>query len=97
MLLECTPEAVDLDEVRRHLHELPEVLAVHDLHAWTVTSTLPALSAHVVVTDSCLNDGSVAMVLDRLQHCLANHFDVEHSTFQLEASSHAGHEPGTHD
>jgi cobalt-zinc-cadmium efflux system protein len=97
VLLEGTPEAVDLDEVRRHLHELPEVLAVHDLHAWTVTSTLPALSAHVVVTDSCLNDGSVAMVLDRLQHCLANHFDVEHSTFQLEASSHAGHEPGTHD
>ena len=97
VLLEGTPEAVDLDEVRRHLHELPEVLAVHDLHAWTVTSTLPALSAHVVVTDNCLNDGSVAMVLDRLQHCLASHFDVKHSTFQLEASSHADHEPGTHD
>jgi cobalt-zinc-cadmium efflux system protein len=97
VLLEGTPEAIDTDEVRRHLAELPEVLAVHDLHAWTVTSALPALSAHVVVTDTCLNDGSAAMVLDRLQHCLADHFDVEHSTFQLEASSHAGHEPGTHD
>jgi len=36
-------------------------------------------------------------VLDRLQQCLADHFDVEHSTFQLEAASHAAHEPGTHD
>lgn len=96
VLLEGTPEAVDLVEVRRHIHELPEVISVHDLHAWTLTSELPALSAHVVVTDTCLNDGSVARVLDHLQHCLANCFDVEHSTFQLEALTHAAHEPGTH-
>jgi cobalt-zinc-cadmium efflux system protein len=97
VLLEGTPEAVDLDDVRQHIHELPEVLGVHDLHAWTLTSDLPALSAHVVVTDVCLNDGSAGRVLDRLQHCLANHFDVEHSTFQLEAATHADHETGTHD
>jgi len=97
VLLEGTPEEVDLDDVRRHLHELPEVIAVHDLHAWTLTSDLPALSAHVVVTDDCLNGGSAGIVLDRLQHCLSNHFDVEHSTFQLEAATHADHEPGTHD
>ena len=97
VLLEGTPEAVDRDEVRCHLHELPEVLSVHDLHAWTLTSALPALSAHVVVTDDCLNRGSVAVVLDHLQRCLADHFDVEHSTFQLEAATHADHEPGMHD
>jgi cobalt-zinc-cadmium efflux system protein len=96
VLLEGTPEDVDLDEVRSHLAELPEVLAVHDLHAWTLTSALPALTAHVVVTDACLCDGTGPVVLDRLQHCVANHFDVEHSTFQLEAASHADHEPGTH-
>ena len=44
ILLEGTPESVDLDEVRRHIHELPEVVAVHDLHAWTLTSDLPALT-----------------------------------------------------
>ena len=97
VLLEGTPHTVDLDEIRAHLGELPEVIAVHDLHAWTLTSSLPALSAHVVVTDDCLNSGTVAVVLDHLQHCLANHFDVEHSTFQLEAASHADHEPGMHD
>ena len=73
------------------------VVAVHDLHAWTLTSELPALSAHVVVTDEVLRDGTAGHLLDSLQHCLANHFDVEHSTFQLESVGHAGHEPGTHD
>ena len=97
VLLEGTPESVDLDEVRAHLFELPEVLSVHDLHAWTLTSSLPALSAHIVVTDDCLEGGSLGKVLDHLQECLANHFDVEHSTFQLEAASHADHEPGMHD
>jgi cobalt-zinc-cadmium efflux system protein len=97
ILLEGTPDSVDLDEVRRHLHELPEVVAVHDLHAWTLTSDLPVLSAHVVVTDGCLQDGSSGIVLDHLQKCLADHFDVEHSTFQLEAAQHAEHERPTHD
>ncbi|HEV8064119.1 MAG TPA: cation diffusion facilitator family transporter, partial [Acidimicrobiales bacterium] len=97
VLLEGTPESVDLEDVRRHLAELPEVLSVHDLHAWTLTSDLPALSAHVVVEEACFRDGSAAVVLDHLQHCLADHFDVEHSTFQLEPASHPDHEPGTHD
>jgi cobalt-zinc-cadmium efflux system protein len=97
VLLEGTPESVDLDEVRRHLGELPGVLAVHDLHAWMLTSDLPALTAHIVVTDACINDGTLSGVLDHLQSCLSNHFDVEHSTFQLEAATHADHEPGAHE
>ena len=96
VLLEGTPETVDLDQVRRHLEEHVEVLAVHDLHAWTLTSDVPALTAHVVVRDACFADGSVPSLLDRLQACIADHFDVEHSTFQLEAASHVDHEEGTH-
>jgi len=97
ILLQGTPAAMDLDEVRRHIHELPEVVSVHDLHVWTLTSALPVLSAHVVISDRCLSDGSAAQVLDRLQDCLSGHFDVEHSTFQLEPATHAAHEPGTHE
>jgi len=94
ILLEATPKDIDLDEVRAHLLELPEVASVHDLHAWTLTSSLPILTAHVVVTDECIRGGEVGRVLDHLQGCLSGHFDVAHSTLQLEAIGHADHEVG---
>jgi cobalt-zinc-cadmium efflux system protein len=93
ILLEATPKGVDLDEVRRHLTELDGVADVHDLHAWTITSGLPVLSAHVVVETDVLACGHGARMLDKLQECLRGHFDVEHSTFQLEPDGHADHEP----
>jgi len=93
VLLEATPKGVDLDEVRRHLTELEGVADVHDLHAWTITSGLPVLSAHVVVETSVLAGGRGPKMLDLLQECLRGHFDVEHSTFQLEPGGHADHEP----
>ena len=96
ILLEAAPESTDLDEIRQHLLTEPHVHDVHDLHVWTVTSGLPTLSAHVVVDDSCFTDGHAPQLLDGLQACLVGHFDVEHSTFQLEPSGHAGHEHGAH-
>ena len=97
ILLEGAPEHVDLDELRRHILGVAGVAAVHDLHAWVVTSDLPAVSAHVVVADRCFDDGTAPQVLDRLQECLVGHFDVAHSTFQLEPASHASHEEFQHD
>jgi cobalt-zinc-cadmium efflux system protein len=96
ILLEATPEDIDLDEVRRHLIELPEVQSVHDLHAWTLTSSLPILTAHVVVTDECFSSGDAGRVLDHLQDCLSGHFDVAHSTLQFESAGHLDHELGSH-
>jgi cobalt-zinc-cadmium efflux system protein len=96
ILLEATPEDIDLSEVRRHLIELPEVKSVHDLHAWTLTSSLPILTAHVVVSDECFKSGDAGRVLDHLQDCLAGHFDVAHSTLQFESSGHLEHERGGH-
>ena len=97
VLLEATPRNVDIVEVRQHILDAPGVEDAHDLHAWTLTSGLPVLSVHVVVNDDALADGGGARVLDRLSDCLADHFDVEHCTFQLEPRSHAGHEFSTHD
>lgn len=57
ILLGGAPEGVDLDQVREHLLETGHVLDVHDLHVWTVTSDLPALSAHVILDESCFSDG----------------------------------------
>jgi cobalt-zinc-cadmium efflux system protein len=92
VLLEAAPRGVDLDEVRRHLVETPGVTDVHDLHAWTITSGLPVLSVHVVLERGV----DAGKVLDGLDACLAGHFDIEHSTFQLEQPEHRGHEGATH-
>jgi cobalt-zinc-cadmium efflux system protein len=97
VLLEATPEHVDLQEVRTHILETPGVVGCHDLHAWTITSGSAVLSAHVVVADELWTDGSASAVLDRLAECLAGHFDLEHSTFQLEQPGHLDHEAVLHD
>jgi cobalt-zinc-cadmium efflux system protein len=97
VLLEAAPRGVDLDDVRSHILAVDGVLGVHDLHAWTITSGLPVLSAHVVVTDAALQAGHGGRVLDALCSCLGSHFDVEHCTFQLEAETHADHEAPVHD
>jgi len=97
VLLEASPRGMDLSEVRQHMTTLNGVRDVHELHAWTITSGLPVLSAHVVVDPEVFDDGRCFTMLDRLQDCLRGHFDVEHSTFQIEPAGHAAHERPMHD
>ncbi|MER5375513.1 cation diffusion facilitator family transporter [Streptomyces sp. NPDC002553] len=92
VLLEAAPKDVDMAQVRAHILELEGVEDVHDLHAWTITSGMPVLSAHVVVRSDWLNASGHEKMLHELQGCLGDHFDVEHCTFQLEPSGHAEHE-----
>ncbi|WP_225801631.1 cation diffusion facilitator family transporter [Streptomyces sp. NK15101] len=92
VLLEAAPKGVDMAEVRAHILALPGVEDVHDLHAWTITSGMPVLSAHVVVDQDALDSVGHEKMLHALQGCLGSHFDVEHCTFQLEPAGHAEHE-----
>ncbi|NKI42038.1 cation diffusion facilitator family transporter [Streptomyces physcomitrii] len=92
VLLEAAPKGVDIAEVRAHILALDGVEDVHDLHAWTITSGMPVLSAHVVVAPDFLSGIGNEKMLHELQGCLGDHFDVEHCTFQLEPSGHAEHE-----
>ncbi|MFK4227522.1 cation diffusion facilitator family transporter [Streptomyces sp. NPDC019890] len=92
VLLEAAPKGVDMGEVRAHIVALPGVEGVHDLHAWTITSGMPVLSAHVVVSQDVLDAVGHEKMLHDLQGCLGDHFDVEHCTFQLEPVGHAEHE-----
>jgi cobalt-zinc-cadmium efflux system protein len=72
------------------------VVAVHDVHVWAITSGAPVFSAHVVVAAGVFSSGKTGALLDELSKCLATHFDVEHSTFQLEPAEHAEHEDELH-
>ncbi len=94
VLLEAAPPGVDVEVVRRHLVAAEGVTGVHDLHAWSITSGMPALSAHVTVTEEALAERGVGRILDDLGECVATHFGIEHATFQLEPASHREHEPG---
>ena len=94
VLLEATPKDMDLAEVREHLLGHPSVMDVHDVHAWTITSGVPVMSAHVVVREEDLAD--TGRMLDQLHACLSGHFDVEHSTLQLEPPGHFDHEGARH-
>ncbi|GGQ29769.1 cation diffusion facilitator family transporter [Streptomyces griseomycini] len=92
VLLEAAPKGVDMAQVRAHILATDGVEDVHDLHAWTITSGMPVLSAHVVVSSEVLNAIGHEKMLHELQGCLGDHFDVEHCTFQLEPGGHAEHE-----
>lgn len=96
VLLEAVPEGTDVDEIRTHLLGLEHVRDVHDLHVWSVTSSLPAMSAHLVIDDDCFHDGHAPRLLDHALDCLRGHFDVDHSTLQFEPASHAAHEGDVH-
>lgn len=98
VLLESTPTGLDLKDVRTHLLECSKVIDVHDLHASQIATGLPVLTAHVVVEPDSFHDGTLHALLDDLQQCVAEHFDisVEHSTFQLEPAGHAEHEHTPH-
>jgi cobalt-zinc-cadmium efflux system protein len=80
VLLEATPKGVDMEHVRAHVLDAPGVIDCHDLHAWTITSGMKVVSAHVVLEEGA----DPVAALDALSECLADDFDIEHSTFQLE-------------
>ncbi|MFI5259611.1 MAG: cation diffusion facilitator family transporter [Candidatus Limnocylindrales bacterium] len=92
ILLETSPKNVDMDHVRQHILVSPGVVDCHDLHAWTITSGVNVVSAHVVLAEGA----DPAKALDSLATCLADDFDIEHSTFQLETTDRRRLEERSH-
>jgi cobalt-zinc-cadmium efflux system protein len=80
VLMEAAPQHIDVDRLRADLEGLDGVAGVHDLHVWTITSGMDALSGHVV-----LGPGArAAVVLDDARAMLHGHFGIDHITLQLE-------------
>ena len=92
VLMESTPKGVDMDQVRQHILDAPGVVDCHDLHAWTITSGMNVVSAHVVLSKGA----DAATALSALSDCLADDFDIEHSTFQLETEDRRRIEERSH-
>lgn len=96
VLSESAPADTDVTLIREHILAEPGVVAVHDVHVWAITSGAPVFTAHVVVEPAVFASGNAGALLDSLSGCLDQHFDVAHSTFQLEPSEHAEHEDPHH-
>lgn len=92
VLAESAPQGTHVKEIREHILTTPGVVDVHDVHVWQLTRGAPVFTAHVVVDGAALANGRAAGILSTLQTCLSEHFDVEHSTFQLEPAGHVEHE-----
>jgi cobalt-zinc-cadmium efflux system protein len=97
ILLEGTPAHIDLETVRSALNSVEGVASIHDLHIWTLTSGIHAMSCHAVV---CGNDDR-HQILEQLSGIVRRRFEIDHTTIQLEEVSlrhqenHSCHECAT--
>jgi cobalt-zinc-cadmium efflux system protein len=80
IFLEASPAGIDPDDVARALASDDDVVEVHDLHVWTVTSGFPSLAAHVLVEP----DADCHAARRRLQRLLEERFDLHHTTLQVD-------------
>jgi len=81
VLMESSPPSLDVDEVKQSMGDFDDVLEVHDLHIWTITSGLVALSAHLVCRAACDRDTLLAKVGERVR----DRFHISHTAIQIES------------
>ena len=87
ILMEAVPGHLDVSEVSRRMEGCPGVMAVHDLHIWTISSGLCALSAHLVVQSEAV--GQNDQILTAVKADLRQRFGIDHTTLQIESASYA--------
>jgi len=85
VLLEGTPSHISIRALVEEMHAVPGVASVHDLHVWTISSGMEALSAHVTIEP----DASHRTILEALQERLRSGFNIGHLTIQIESSDEA--------
>ena len=83
VLMEWAPRHIDVADVRSSLRRVPGVLDVHDLHVWTITSGLEAMSAHVVA-----GERPATSLLADIRATLHHRFGIDHVTIQVEGEDH---------
>lgn len=85
ILMNSTPAHLDLEKVRRHLQDLPEICGVHYLHAWNVSSSSVAFSCHVVVPDQAVS--RTEGLAEKIRHDLLESFGIDHPVLQFETAA----------
>ena len=86
ILVESAPAHIDVDDVAKDLEGLDGVLEAHDLHVWTITSGMDAMSVHLQVEEGY----DTHAVLDRSREVLRDRHHISHATVQVEPTNHEG-------
>jgi cobalt-zinc-cadmium efflux system protein len=84
VLLEGTPAHVNIVRLKEQLHRVDGVDSIHDLHVWTLTSGIMAMSCHIVARD---NGSSRTEILSRLRSVAKESFQIDHTTIQIEEAN----------
>ena len=85
ILLESVPAHVEIEKVTAAVKAIPGVEDLHDIHIWTITSGIYALSAHLSITDQTVSQS--CDILTKVNQVLAENFNITHTTLQLECKS----------
>jgi cobalt-zinc-cadmium efflux system protein len=83
ILLEGAPTGINLQMVIAEIKHINGVLDIHDLHVWTISSGLNALSGHVIVKDQMVSES--ARIIDEVRNALKTKFNISHTTIQIES------------
>ena len=86
VLVQAAPTGLDLDAIHDDLAAIPDVVGIHDLHLWTLTSDMEVFTAHVMVS----TDADHHSVLDQARVLLADRHGIHHATLQVEPEDHQG-------
>ncbi len=90
ILLESVPKQLDLEVIRATMKRDEDVAEVHDLHVWTITSNMYALTAHVILKED-FSVSKTEEIAHRLQHALDHEYDINHATLQFETNHRESH------
>ncbi len=85
ILLEAVPKHIQMDKVIETVKNVPGVEDVHDIHIWTITSGMHALSAHLLIEGQTVSKS--AEIVKAVNQDLARYFNVRHTTLQIECQS----------
>ncbi|WP_394189469.1 cation diffusion facilitator family transporter [Paenisporosarcina quisquiliarum] len=83
ILMEGTPPSLNKTEIQELLTGIDDVLDVHDLHIWTITSGMDSLSCHMTISDN----GNEQIILQKAIHLVRERYEIEHTTIQIEKST----------
>ena len=84
ILLEATPRDVDMNAMIADMAQIKGVLGVHDLHVWSISSSLRTMSAHILTEDIAISSG--AAIQTAINELVARRYNIVHATLQLECS-----------